>query len=152
MFSEYSTGTHRFVLMTDLLNSFYKMRDLLNTIGLDIEMTAGWRGEKEQNEFKSKGVSNAAWGSSPHNFGAAFDIVPVVNGNKTYEIADIIWMKIGFAGEKFGIQWGYDWDGDGIVNDKDATPGSKFDDRPHFQVKNWKEKGFKLYEEEPPIG
>lgn len=152
-FSEFHNRWHRkLVLATELITAFSNMRTLLDTIGIDVEMICGWRGEKEQQEALAGGFSKQGFGGSPHNFGAAFDLVQVVNGQPNWKTDEATWAKIGMAGEKYGLTWGYDWDGDTIVNSKDSTPGSKFDDRPHFQVKDWKTKYTELFHTEPPIG
>jgi hypothetical protein len=153
VFSEYhNRWKTKLVMMTPLITAFDQMRSLLKTIDIDVEMVCGWRGEKDQAKALAAKASKAAFGDSPHNFGAAFDLVPVVDGKLNYDVPAWIWYKIGMAGEKFGLTWGNDWDGDTIINAEDITPGSKYVDCPHFQIKNWREKGFKLYHEEPPIG
>lgn len=153
IFSEYHNRWHkRLVMMSELITAFDKMRTLLATINIDVEMICGWRGEAEQRQAVANKASNAEFGRSPHNFGAAFDLVPVVDGKLNYEIPSAIWYKIGMAGEKFGLTWGNDWDRDTIINQEDISPGSKYVDCPHFEITGWKKKAFKLYHEEPPIG
>ena len=153
IFSEFHNRWHRrLVLRTELITAFSNMRTLLDTAGIDIEMICGWRGEKDQAEAVANGNSRATFGNSAHNYGAAFDLVPVVNNQPVWEPAEDVWEKIGMAGETDGLTWGYAWDGDAVVNDKDPTPGSTFNDRPHFEIKNWREKNFELFHTEPPIG
>lgn len=143
----------RMVLELGLRKAFLDMKLLLETIGVTVDMTDGWRGEAEQNAALAAGTSKAAFGLSPHNFGLAFDATFVDSRGNFYwpENNDEAWIKVGKAGQKFNLQWGYDWDGDGIINPKDSDPGSKFNDRPHFQMKGWKALNSTLYHVEPPV-
>ncbi len=79
------------------------------------------------NENKGK-ITKAKTGvNSYHYYGLAADIVPVVNGKRTYNLDKKIpaaqWDKImdtiGAAGKKQGLEWGGDW----------KTP-----DMPHFEL------------------
>lgn len=154
-FSEYhNRWGKKLVIYTPLITAFGNMRTLLGSIDIDVEITDGWRGESEQHKALAGGKSNAKFGDSPHNYGMAFDCCPIVDGKLYYEASEFIWKRIGEAGQKHGLQWGNDWDTDGIVNAEDKTPGGKIIDRPHFQVKTFKrdKPTLKLYYEEPPIG
>lgn len=139
IFSQYHNRWHKcLTLMTPLITAFSEMRTLLGTAGIDIEMVCGWRGQKDQEEALSSGNSRAAFGHSAHNFGAAFDCVPVIDGKPTWEAPDELWEKIGMAGKKFGLEWGGDF--------------KSILDKPHFQVADWENKHFELFYTEPPIG
>lgn len=144
----------KMVLWTPLISAFGEMRTLLTSIDIDIEMTDGWRGEEEQNKILAAGNSKAKFGNSPHNYAMAFDCCPVVEGQLSYGAPEDVWYKIGMAGEKYGLCWGNDWDGDGIINQKDPNPGSSFVDRPHFQRKDFKyvKPMLTLYRTAPPVG
>lgn len=68
-------------------------------------------------------VTNAGPGQSLHNYGLAFDVVPMVNGDPNWDDkspAGIArWEKLGSLGESLGLEWGGRW---------------HHPDRPHFQV------------------
>ena len=157
-FSQYYNRYGKVLVMhTPLISAFGKMRTLLETIGIDLEMYCGWRGEADQNAALLLGTSKAKFGSSPHNYGLAFDCAPVEKGKLNWEVDEATWLKIGMAGEKYGLQWGNDWDGDGVptAQDKDEvnSKGAKLiQDRPHFQIKGWQGMGFELQKTSPPIG
>lgn len=75
-------------------------------------------------------VSNAPPGSSPHNYGAAFDICfagtdPYLHDHeeKTGQVHPL-WDMVGEHARKAGLEWGGDW--------------KRFKDRPHIQRKDWK--------------
>lgn len=94
-----------------------------NEQGIEIIIIEGYRSIKRQNELYEKGrttpgpiVTNAKGGQSLHNYGVAFDICFLVNGNRTYS-GD--WEKVGKIGESLGLEWGGNW--------------ISFRDRPHFQ-------------------
>jgi peptidoglycan LD-endopeptidase CwlK len=125
-----------------------KAIELVNTAynqGIRIAVTSGYRSNEEQAEKYGQGrahyiyngkdygsprqakVSNAKPGTSFHNFGLAFDVTlfdedknPIWNDLATYR-------KVGKMGQKLGLTWGADWDGDGSSADE------RFIDLPHFQ-------------------
>lgn len=69
-------------------------------------------------------VTHAMPGSSWHNYGRAFDIVPMVRGEKLLpQWASPWWAKLGELGKECGLEWGGDW----------TKP-----DRPHFQNREGK--------------
>lgn len=65
-------------------------------------------------------VTNAAPGESMHNWGKAFDVVPVENGKCIWG-NDLLWTQIGEIGIAHGLEWGGFWHS--II------------DKPHFQLK-----------------
>lgn len=72
-------------------------------------------------------VTNAKPGTSWHNYGVAFDAVPLRNGqpvwgNKT-PADKALWETMGRCGEKVGLEWGGRWE---------------FVDMPHFQDRQGK--------------
>ena len=73
-------------------------------------------------------ITKAKAGSSPHNYGLAWDIACIVNGKVDYNNLELykkcgnIAKTISFEG--YTIEWGGDF--------------PKFKDYPHFQLKNWK--------------
>jgi len=73
-----------------------------------------------------KGSRKVTWagpGQSMHNYGLAFDCVPVVDGDLVWDHKDPVnkamWDKLGSLGRSVGLEWGGDW--------------RKKKDRPHFQ-------------------
>lgn len=73
-------------------------------------------------------VTWAQPGSSAHNYGLAFDFVPLVRGKplwnpKTTE-EKRIWARMGEIGESLGLEWGGRW--------------AKSPDMPHLQQPNWR--------------
>ena len=94
--------------------------------GIYLVVTDGWRTYPEQNELYKQGrtkpgkkVTWARAGESNHNFGLAFDCVPIENGLVNYETKT--WKEIGNLGKSFGFKWGGDWE----------PPKT---DRPHFEM------------------
>jgi len=76
----------------------------------------------------NKIVTNAKAGTSPHNYGLAWDFVPIINGKADYTNLALfkkmgeIAKKISFEG--YTLQWGGDF--------------KKIVDMPHIQLKDWK--------------
>ena len=80
-------------------------------------------------EKENKIVTKAKAGSSPHNFGLAFDFVVIIDGIAQWNREDLF-IKCGeiaktISVDGFSLEWGGDF-----VSIKDL---------PHVQVKNWKE-------------
>lgn len=97
--------------------------------GIHIIITATLRDVEYQNELYAQGrtkpgkiVTNAKGGLSFHNYGVAFDVVPLKdNMTAMYETSGEfgkVWAKVGTIGESIGLEWGGNW---------------KFKDMPHFQ-------------------
>jgi hypothetical protein len=136
-FSEYTNKYgKKLVLETDLLNTFLAMKDGLDVEGIEVCLTDGWRGEKDQDHAKETGHSNATFGHSPHNFGVAFDCAPVIDGKLCWPSDMTLWGKIAEVGQRLGLVWGGGFHT--IV------------DLPHFEKKNWRELNLTLYSECPP--
>jgi hypothetical protein len=93
--------------------------------GIDLLITSGYRTYAEQDELYKQGrtkkgaiVTNAKGGQSNHNFGLAFDVVPVVNGKLDWKSTQ--WNKIGKIGKSLGFKWGGNW--------------TSIKDYPHFEM------------------
>jgi peptidoglycan L-alanyl-D-glutamate endopeptidase CwlK len=93
--------------------------------GIILRITSGLRTWEEQDALYDQGrtkpgnvVTNAKGGSSNHNYGLAFDVVPIENGNVNWNSKN--WSKIGQIGKSVGFDWGGDWSG--------------FVDKPHFEM------------------
>ena len=106
-----------------------KARELINRaekeLGIKLRVTSGFRTWAEQDELYAQGrtkagsiVTNARGGYSNHNYGTAFDVVPVENGKVNWNSKR--WNEIGALGKKVGFNWGGDWQS--IV------------DKPHFEM------------------
>jgi len=109
-------------------------------LNLDVIVTQGLRTNKQQNNLYAQGrtqeqlnrvglndivalpnanrVTNARAGQSLHNYGVAFDIVPLQNGSADWHSNR--WEDIGALGVKIGLSWGGNW--------------TSFQDRPHFDT------------------
>lgn len=94
-------------------------------IGVKYRVTHGLRTFKEQNDLFAKGrtkagsiVTNARGGQSFHNYGLAFDIVPIVNGKAIWNQRHLF-EEFAQLAKKRGWTWGGDF--------------VSFKDYPHFQ-------------------
>lgn len=104
--------------------------DLLVTImriaRLPIVVTTTVRSCEEQNRLYAKGrttpgqiVTNAKCGESYHQFGVAFDVAFIENGNPSWA-EHHPWGTLGRVGEILGLEWGGRW--------------TSLIDLPHFQL------------------
>ena len=100
-----------------------KLLSLAQVEGIELLITSTLRTFAEQAELYAIGrtkpgkkVTNANQGQSWHNFGLAFDVVPVVAGKAIWNSP--MWKRIGDLGKQINLVWGGDW---------------KFKDLPHFQ-------------------
>jgi len=64
-------------------------------------------------------VTHARPGYSLHNFGLAFDVVPLDAGKPIWDDSHPAWQRIGNMGKEAGIEWAGDW--------------KRFKEYPHFQ-------------------
>lgn len=73
------------------------------------------RTEQRQMELYAQGRTKAKAGESPHQYGLAVDVVPLVNGQPTWSISKKQWDIIGAIGKEVArkrnikIEWGGDW-------------------------------------------
>jgi peptidoglycan L-alanyl-D-glutamate endopeptidase CwlK len=103
--------------------------------GIDVLITQALRTIKEQDALYAQGrtvtrdkngrplskVTNAKGGQSMHNYGLAFDFVPLTAlGKANWNTADPSWSKLGKIGQSLGLEWGGAW--------------KTFKDLPHFQL------------------
>lgn len=93
--------------------------------GIKIIITETLRSKERQQQLYNQGrttpgkiVTNAKPGDSIHNYGLAFDIVPVENGKALWNRYDLF-KKVGKIGVGLGLTWGGNW--------------RSFKDYPHFQ-------------------
>jgi peptidoglycan L-alanyl-D-glutamate endopeptidase CwlK len=89
--------------------------------GIKLRVTSGFRSFAEQQKLynQTPKVTNAEPGESYHNYGLAFDVVEISNGQALWNNSR--WSEIGNLGKQFGFGWGGDW--------------TSFVDKPHFQNK-----------------
>ena len=84
------------------------------------------RTSEEQNRLFKAGHTKARAGESPHNYGAAVDII---HGTKGWNLTRKQWAMIGHIGKELAIQaglavtWGGDW---------------KFYDPAHWELTEWR--------------
>jgi peptidoglycan L-alanyl-D-glutamate endopeptidase CwlK len=98
--------------------------ELAQAEGVEILVTSTLRTFDEQAELfaigrtkPGKKVTNAKPGESWHNFGLAFDVVPLVHGKAIWDSP--FWSRIGEFGKQVGLAWGGDF--------------RSFKDKPHFE-------------------
>ncbi|MBL8512154.1 MAG: M15 family metallopeptidase [Betaproteobacteria bacterium] len=88
--------------------------------GIDIIVTSTLRDFEAQQALYDQGrskpgsiVTNAKPGDSAHNYGLAFDVVPMRNGKPVWGTsADPdrqLWQRIGEIGESMGLEWAGRW-------------------------------------------
>jgi peptidoglycan L-alanyl-D-glutamate endopeptidase CwlK len=115
-----------------------KLDELLakaNEAGLNVGFYCGTRTFEQQEELYAKGrdkagdivdiskvVTYARGGQSYHNWGLAFDLAFLINGEWSWA-KNNDWEALGELGESLGLEWGGRW------------PDPKTD-KPHFQMTN----------------
>jgi peptidoglycan LD-endopeptidase CwlK len=98
--------------------------------GIDVIVTATLRTNADQNALYDQGrtkpgkiVTRVSGGNSYHNWGLAFDIVPLRDGKPVWGTSSkedkALWTTVGNIGVKCGLEWGGNW--------------VSFKDYPHFQ-------------------
>ena len=100
-----------------------------NELGINLLITSTLRDNECQAKLYAKGrttpgpkVTNAKPGQSFHNYGVAFDVVPVIDGKAIWSTSGKaleIWQSIGKLGKEIGLEWAGDW--------------KTFKEFPHFQ-------------------
>lgn len=83
--------------------------------GLDVLITSTLRDNESQDALYAQGrttagkiVTNAKGGQSFHNYGCAFDFVPVVNGKAQWN--DLAaFERCGMIAESLGLEWAGRW-------------------------------------------
>lgn len=100
----------------------------LSSRGVPFFVHGIYRGENEQNRLYSEGHSKARFGSSPHNYGMAADIV---HFGRYWELSKKEWFLIGQIGKEVArrlnlkITWGGDWN---------------FYDPAHWELADWRQR------------
>ena len=85
--------------------------------GHDVLIYCTLRSNTEQTQLYAQGrtapgrvVTNARAGESWHNFGRAFDFVPLVAGKPAWNDSDL-YLKCGRIAESVGLEWAGRWTG-----------------------------------------
>ena len=113
----------------ELARRIIQMETALSRSGNPVTITrlGGRRTFDEQDALYAQGrtrpgniVTRARAGQSNHNYGLAVDVVPLVNGQPTWNVANAVWQRIGDEGKRAGLNWGGDW--------------QAFQDKPHFEL------------------
>lgn len=110
----------------------------LDLSDIDFAVIEGLRTPARQKELYAKGRTApgpvVTWTlKSKHIDGLAVDLVPVVDGKLCWdkpELFKLIGVAMFEAAKQTGtpIRWGYDWDGDGKLQEKGEYDG------PHFEL------------------
>ena len=97
--------------------------------GIDIIVTSTLRTMEEQAALYAQGrstpgrkVTNAKPGQSFHNYGLAYDVVPLRAGKPVWGTIGpdlALWQRVGALGKAQGLEWAGDW--------------VRFKEFPHFQ-------------------
>ena len=93
--------------------------------GIRVLLTEGYRPPERQADLLATGATAAKPGYSFHQYGLAFDLVPLDGlGRAWWEAPQKMWLDLGRIGESLGLSWGGRW-----------TPTLKLPlgDRPHFE-------------------
>lgn len=72
------------------------------------------------NAKENKIVTNAGPGESIHQYGLAFDVVPLIAGKPCWDKRSAVWTAVGALGEAAGLEWAGRW--------------KTFPEYPHFQA------------------
>lgn len=78
--------------------------------GIELAIVETFRTVAKQDEYKSMGkkYTRSGGGHSKHQYGLAIDVVPVMGDSAMWH-NELLWKKIGMAGEKIGMRWGGRW-------------------------------------------
>jgi peptidoglycan L-alanyl-D-glutamate endopeptidase CwlK len=110
--------------------------DRCKAANLTVRITVTWRGQQEQDAAKASGLSNASFGTSPHNVmsdgkpcALAFDYAAFKGGAYVTDGSDPIYAQANQIARDLGMDCGADW-----TVEKDGV-GPDFD---HIQMRDWK--------------
>lgn len=114
-------------IIRERVTAFINKADREFGIKLRITSDGHLRSFDKQDELYAQGrtapgkiITNAKAGESYHNYGLAFDLVEIKDGQALWNNPN--WIKIGEIGKSFGFNWGGDW--------------RSFKDYPHFELSN----------------
>ncbi|WP_292117458.1 M15 family metallopeptidase [Mesorhizobium sp.] len=109
-----------------LLGFYDAFQRQLRALGVPMFVAEFVRSEDRQDELRALGTTKAVGGSSPHQYGLAFDLVHSKLG---WDLTRQQWTLIGHIGKsvaargRMKIDWGGDWE---------------FYDPAHWQVRGWR--------------
>ena len=99
-----------------LTDKAHQMAEMLSTETIVIRVTQGLRSWAQQAAIFAQGrtapgeiVTEAPPGYSYHEFGCAFDVVPMVNGEPDWNLTHPSWPRIIAIGESLGLNAGARW-------------------------------------------
>lgn len=105
--------------------------DATKAAGLDVLIYCTLRSDAEQTELYAIGrtkpgkiVTYAKAGESAHNYGLAFDGVPLIHGRPAWDDHDA-WGLYGLCASQVKLEWAGNW--------------LKFREMPHVQLPGWKQ-------------
>lgn len=85
-------------------------------LGIELLITSTLRDGEAQDALYAQGrtapgniVTAARAGESFHNYGLAYDVVPVRNGKPVWDGSDPLWAEVGRIGRECGLEWAGDW-------------------------------------------
>lgn len=110
----------------EILEFERKLVKRVRKLGIPLFAHCVIRTSQEQNRLFNAGRSKARAGESPHNYGAAVDLI---HGTKAWALSRRQWAIIGHLGKELAIQaglkvtWGGEWD---------------FYDPAHWELSEWR--------------
>jgi len=135
-FSFGTTSTKR--LQTCHIDLQALLHEVMDKTQIDFTVCCGHRGEEEQEAAFDAGNSKAHFGESPHNCrpAMAFDIAPYYDGKLQWDDIDAFEELAELVKE-----CARDLKSRRIIGDDIVWGGDfhSFKDRPHFELKNWKD-------------
>jgi peptidoglycan L-alanyl-D-glutamate endopeptidase CwlK len=109
-----------------------KFLDAAAAAGIDLLVTATLRTFAEQRTLYEQGrsspgpiVTRATPENSPHCFGLAIDVVPIINSKPDWVGTDPVWQVVGELGQQAGLRWL-------------GAADSPYIDLPHFEHPQWR--------------
>lgn len=103
---------------------------MAKAVDLDVLVYCTMRSAAEQNELYAQGrakpgkiVTNAKGFSSAHNYGLAFDGVPMIHGKPAWDDHEH-WEMYGHIADSIGLEWAGHW--------------PTFKEMPHVQMRGWR--------------
>tara|TARA_R110002167_G_C12231240_1_gene609851 strand:- start:29 stop:424 length:396 start_codon:yes stop_codon:yes gene_type:complete len=119
-----------------LLTCDKRLQEIFNEVikYIDCSVLEGYRGEKRQNKLQEEGKSKVRYPKGRHNASPslAVDVAPYpIDWNDRERFHLFAGYVLGVArGLGYTLRWGGDWNMNFKVND------NKFDDFPHFEIKD----------------
>lgn len=126
-FTEQQGRADKFGAQPEILEFERKLVKRAFKLGIPLFAHCVIRGSQDQNRLFREGRSKARAGESPHNYGAAVDLI---HGTKGWDLTRKQWAIIGHLGKEaaasagIAVNWGGDW---------------KFYDPAHWELASWRE-------------